>query len=411
MARVDSRLTDPSPVASPDVTRARTGTLVLFAAAGMLLASWLSRTPDVKRILDLTPGELGLLLLFVSAGAVTSLPMAGRITHRIGAVNAVRLGAILLLPGMACYALAVEFGAPRGVAMLGLFLFGFGTGIWDVAQNLEGTIVEQALGRSTMPWFHAAFSGATVLGALVGAVMVWLGVPIAAHVIGACVVVAACMQWATARFMPRSAEAAHDEHAHHDEATAGSAARPRSAWLEPRTLLIGLMVLAASFTEGTANDWLAVAFVDGHDLEPALGVLALGVFMAFMTAGRVFGAGVLDRYGRVPVLRVLFGAAFVGCVLVVFGSPAIAFVGAAIWGVGSSLGFPVGMSAAADDPRRAALRISVVSTIGYTAFLAGPPLVGFLGDHVGILNALLAVGAASALAIVIAPVARPLPRP
>ena len=92
------------------------------------------------------------------------------------------------------------------------------------------------------------------------------------------------------------------------------------------------------------------------------------------------------------MLAALFVAALVGCLLVVFGTPWLAFVGAVVWGLGASLGFPVGMSAAADDPARAPARIAVVSTIGYTAFLAGPPLLGFLGDHVGVLRSLLAVG-------------------
>ncbi|MFZ2625800.1 MAG: MFS transporter, partial [Propionibacterium sp.] len=70
--------------------------------------------------------------------------------------------------------------------------------------------------------------------------------------------------------------------------------------------------------------------------------------------------------------------------------------------------FPVGISAAGDDPARASLRISVVSTIGYAAFLGGPPLLGFLGDHLGVLEALLAVGAVSVLAVFLAPVAAPL---
>jgi cyanate permease len=111
------------------------------------------------------------------------------------------------------------------------------------------------------------------------------------------------------------------------------------------------------------------------------------------------------------VLRILFGSAVVGCLLVVFGTPVIAFIGAAIWGVGASLGFPVGMSAAADDPTRAHARLSVVATIGYTAFLTGPPLLGFLGDHFGILRALLVVGAVSLLALLVLPAARPLKAP
>jgi MFS family permease len=114
----------------------------------------------------------------------------------------------------------------------------------------------------------------------------------------------------------------------------------------------------------------------------------------------------LDKFGRVLVLRVLFGATLIGCLLFVFGGPVGAYFGAALWGLGASLGFPVGMSAASDDPKRAAARISVVSTIGYCAFLAGPPVVGFLGEAVGILMALLAVGAMSALAFVLVPAAR-----
>jgi MFS family permease len=125
----------------------------------------------------------------------------------------------------------------------------------------------------------------------------------------------------------------------------------------------------------------------------------------------VLGARILGRYGRVPVLRTLFCAAVIGCVAVVYGYTWLAFLGVAVWGIGASLGFPVGMSAAADDPEHAAVRISVVSTIGYLAFLGGPPLLGFLGNHVGVLHALVAVGAVSVLAVLLSPVARPLPEP
>jgi len=142
-----------------------------------------------------------------------------------------------------------------------------------------------------------------------------------------------------------------------------------------------------------------------------VGVVGFAVFLTAMTAGRLLGTRVLDERGRVPVLRVLFVSAVVGCLLVVYGGPVLAFVGAAIWGVGASLGFPVGMSAAADDPRRAAARMSVVSTIGYTAFLAGPPLLGFLGDHVGVLHSLLVVGAMAIVALVALPAVREPARP
>jgi cyanate permease len=104
--------------------------------------------------------------------------------------------------------------------------------------------------------------------------------------------------------------------------------------------------------------------------------------------------------------------AVVGALLVIFG-PAIglyaAFAGALLWGLGASLGFPVGMSAAADDPQHAAARVSVVASIGYLAFLAGPPLLGFLGDHIGVLHALLVVVALALPALLVTPATRPLP--
>jgi len=382
--------------------RARTATLVVFAANGFGFASWMSRVPDVKQMLALTPGQLGLLLLSISAGALCGLPVAGRITHRLGAQTAVRLGMASMVPGLVLAALAVELRAGMFWAVPGLFLLGLGSGVWDVAQNVEGTIVERSLGKAIMPWFHAGFSGGTVLGALVGAALTALQVPVLLHLSVVGVATAVTLWWGTLRFLPAFGE---------DEDEPGRPARTeraRSAWTEPRTLLIGVMVLAAAFAEGTANDWMAVAFVDGHGVDNAWGVVGLAVFLSFMTGGRLLGTGLLDRYGRVPVLRALFAASIIGCLLVVFGNTLVAFVGAAIWGVGASLGFPVGMSAAADDPERAAVRISVVATIGYTAFLAGPPLLGFLGDHFGILRALLAVGTVSVLAMLVVPAARPL---
>ena len=386
----------------PVAVAARNGDLLVFAVNGFAFASWMSRLPDVRQLLDLTPGMLGVVLLSISAGSLLGLPVAGRVSHRFGAATTVRLGMALVVPGMVVAALGAQTRSSMFWVMAGLFLLGIGNGVWDVAQNLEGTNIEHGLGRAIMPWFHAAFSGGTVLGALVGAGLTWLRVPLIAHLGAVAALTVLAALWGTARFLPAFEDGVADGPA------TGAAAPQRSAWREPRTLLIGLMVLAAAFTEGTANDWMAVAFVDGHDLDNALGVVALAVFLSFMTAGRILGTHLLDRYGRVPVLRILFSAAIVGCLLVVFGNTVLAFVGCAIWGIGASLGFPVGMSAAADDPARAPARLSVVSTIGYTAFLAGPPLLGLLGDHVGVLRSLLVVGAMSALAIVVAGVARPL---
>lgn len=186
-----------------------------------------------------------------------------------------------------------------------------------------------------------------------------------------------------------------------------------SAWLEPRTLLIGLVVLAAALTEGAGNDWLSLAVVDGFDRTDEIGALSFGIFVAAMTLMRFLGTGLLDRFGRVAVLRLCAGLALVG--LLVFGLvPAsmlwLALVGAVLWGMGAALGFPVGMSAASDDPLRAAARVSVVSTIGYTAFLAGPPLLGLLAEHVGYRHALLAIAVPIVIGLLVVNAAAPVRR-
>ena len=135
-----------------------------------------------------------------------------------------------------------------------------------------------------------------------------------------------------------------------------------AAWLEPRTLLIGLIVLAAGLTEGSANDWVSLAVVDGFTTGEALGALAFGVFVAAMTSMRWFGVALLDRRGRVAVLRVCAVLSLAGLLVFALAGPLwLALVGVVAWGAGAAFGFPVGLSAAADDPRRAPARVSVVA--------------------------------------------------
>ncbi|MFZ1383479.1 MAG: hypothetical protein WAS02_01075, partial [Propionicimonas sp.] len=186
--------------ASATVRRARNGDLLVFAVNGFAFASWMSRVPDVREMLLLTPGQLSLLLLAVSAGALCGLPLAGLVTHRLGATRAVRFGMALALPGLVLAAGCVDARLPLVWVMPGLFLLGLGTGVWDVAQNLEGTIIEQSLGRAIMPWFHAAFSAGTVLAALIGALMVWWQVPISLHIGVVAALTAAVVLWGTAQF-------------------------------------------------------------------------------------------------------------------------------------------------------------------------------------------------------------------
>ena len=194
-----------------------------------------------------------------------------------------------------------------------------------------------------------------------------------------------------------------------EQGDGGGLLRTLATWREPRTLLVGLFVLAFAFAEGAGIDWISVAVIDGYGAEATTGTLAFATFLTAMTLGRWFGPALLDRYGRVVVVRILAVLSLAGLMLFVFG-PTVetAFAGALLWGIGASLGFPVGMSAAADDPAKAAARVSVVASIGYCAFLGGPPLIGFLGDHVTVLKALTAVAILLAVAAAAAGALRPL---
>lgn len=388
--------------------RASTAVFAVFALNGAGFATWAGRLPETRRELGLDPQQLGLVLLALAVGSLLSLPFGGRLADRFGVERAVTGSAMACLVGYVGAGLAAGALHSVPLVVVALFVSGAGMGVWDVAMNLEGARVEKGLGRSIMPRYHAAFSGGTVLLALVAAGASAAGVPIEVHLVVVPLLLLAGVAWAARGFVERPDATASPDAGTSDTTTAPAVTPPvapaeRNAWLEPRTLLIGVIVLIAAFTEGTANDWLSIAFVDGHHVPAWAGVLAFAVFLSCMTAGRLAGTALLDRYGRVAVLRVMLSASIVGCLTVVFGPTWLAYPGAALWGVGVALGFPVGMSAAADDPRRASARMSVVSTIAYTAFLAGPALLGFLGHRVGVLHALLAVGVLLLVALALLP--------
>lgn len=159
-------------------------------------------------------------------------------------------------------------------------------------------------------------------------------------------------------------------------------------------MLIGLIVLAMAFAEGSANDWLPLLMVDGHGTSATAGSLTFMLFAVAMTTGRFAGGPLLVRYGPAAVVRASALVAAVGVALVVFSSSAL-LAGAAVvlWGLGASLGFPVTVSAAGEGEgvRDASARVAAVSTAGYAAFLVGPPSLGFLADHVGLRAAMIVV--------------------
>ncbi len=376
---------------TPDPRRA---VAACFIFNGLVTATWISRLPLLRRRLDLTNTTLSWLLLCAAGASLLALPLAGGMVHRWSAATVVRWGMVQCTVGLSGLSIGALIRSPVLVG-ISLFMIGSAVAVWDVAMNVEASAVERELNRTIMPRFHAGFSSGTMVGAGLGVLASRMDVPMPLHLMPVALAVLAVGWRSTRSFVP--ADDIGDSEGH----------GALKAWLEPRTLALGVMVLALAMTEGVANDWLALALKDGYGVAEWVAVLGYATFLSAMTVGRLVGPVFLDRYGRVRVLWGTIALAACGVLAVVFGGSApVVIAGVLAWGLGASLGFPIGMSAAGDEPSKAAARVSVVATIGYGAFLLGPVTLGFLGDHIGLLRALLVLCFVLLVAAVVAPSAR-----
>ncbi|QYH34813.1 MFS transporter [Salinibacterium sp. M195] len=388
----------------------RNAIATLFALAGFSFASWVGRIPTVRDTFDATHSEIGVLLFGLAIGSLLGLLVAGKLVDRFGARIVVRVCVVVFVGSLAATALIIGVLGSFLGAVISLAVFGLAFSTYDVAINLSGTANERLLGRSTMPTLHGFYSLGTMGGAGFGAAAEALHVPLATHLIIVSAIVLITALLVSAFILPERL-ADPPPNTVEMKIAAGELAAPKlkSVWLEPRTILIGIIVLGMAFAEGSAIDWLALAMVDGYEISNAFGTLIFGVFVTAMTATRFYGVRALDRFGRVPVLRTSAGLAAIGLLLVIF-SPVVllAVIGTALWGAGAALGFPVGISAAADDPKRATARVTAVATIAYASTLIGPPMIGVLSDQVGVLHALLLIVVLAIISGLLSPYAREL---
>lgn len=372
------------------LTRWRAAVFAIFFASGLSIATWASRVPSIKIALDVDNAQIGLMLLVGGAASVVGLSLAPASMARIGARRGMLAAMLAYALGVALIGIGTDLVGGVPLVVIGLALWGFGNGNSDVIMNVEGAAIEKQYGKTLLPLFHAFFSFGTVAGAGIGFLAIAWGYNVLVHTLVMTVLVVAIALVAFAN-VPARAGALEEES---DERTPW---RERlhaamAAWRDPRTYALGVILLGMAFAEGGANDWLPLAVVEGHGTDEALGAAALTVFSVAMTAGRALGGPLVDRFGRVLTLRILAMTAGAGLLLFIFApNIPLVFVGAALWGLGASLGFPLGMSAAADDPVRAAATVSAIAIIGYIAFLAGPPILGIISEHIGLLPTLLII--------------------
>ncbi|MGG1940173.1 MFS transporter [Paenibacillus polymyxa] len=360
---------------------------LLFALPGVAFASWVSRTPVIRDTLHVSTAEMGIIIFGLAAGSLLGLLSAGNVISRIGGRPVILGSALLIVIGFVIVGLGTAFSL-TSIVFVGLVTFGGGYGTAEVALNVEGSAVENQLNKTLLPAFHGSFSLGTLVGAAIGSGAAALHIPVVIH-FGAMAAMIATVTLYLYRYLPQDTGKEKVTSTH----KVGSNIKVQLAvWKERRILLIGIIVLGMAFAEGAANDWLPLTMVDGYGVDSLTGSYMYGLFVAAMTIGRFTGGFILDKYGRVPVLKGSAVLAAVGITLVIWGQhDLLAGLGILLWGLGASLGFPVGLSAAGDDPRGAAIRVGAVATIGYIAFLVGPPGLGLLGEQVGLLHALIVV--------------------
>ena len=364
-----------------------------FALTGVILASWLVRVPEVKTLTRVRTDELGLILLAGGVGALVALVASNRIIERFGTKPVLVFGfGVFSLSLAACgFAAAAHQGLLVAVF---LFLGWFGVGLADVAQNVDGSKLEQLEGRSLMPRLHASYSLGTLIGAGLGALNSALQVAI---------------EWQMFVVLPASSLLIALTYRHlpaatgRVEAAPASSGEPGQPTPEPRLgslrllfgsklWMLGLGIFSITLAEGASNDWLALALVDNYGATPANGGVGFAFLVGAMTITRFFGGNFVDRWGRAVVLSRAALVGVFGILLIIFapnwfGSGAIylAWAAAALWGVGVALAFPLFLSAAGEGANPAR-RVSLVATCGYIAFLVGPPALGFLGQTLGLLG-------------------------
>ncbi|MDO5034773.1 MAG: MFS transporter [Actinomycetaceae bacterium] len=368
----------PNP-SSPIYKRAGIATALMFFFAGFTFASFMSRIPTIRDAFELSPASVGNILLLGSIGSVIALPTAGPIAGRFGPRLTVWAGYGFWIAGMT---VVVSTYDQHSLALLalGLFISQLGTSMANTTMNIAGGYVEVLSRRRIMPWLHASYSIGTVSAALLGALMIMLNVGVKLHlviVIGLTIVV---MFIAGLMYVPQQIIA----HISRDESGSSNTKRTKAAWMEKRTVMIGLMVIGTGMMEGAANDWLALAMVDGFHVSHAQGTATFAFFLAVLTMARLLTPSMQRRWQPRPMLQVFLVIAIGGLFLLAL-SPWVwlALVGVIAWGFGASIGFPTAASALSTDPKMTAARISVLSTIGYGAFLIGPPLIGYIANFVG----------------------------
>lgn len=363
-----------------DLTRLRVALTRFFALDGFVFAGWVVRIPAIKHQTGASAATLGLALLCVSAGAVVTMTLTGRLCHRYGSHRVTVVCAVLLSLSVALPPLA-HSAAALGAALL---LFGAAYGGINVAFNSAAVDLVAALRRPVMPTFHAAFSLGGMVGAGLGGLVAGSLSP-TRHLLGL-TLIGLLVTAIAGRSLLR-----HEPPAIPTDARAG---RDRSRRPDARTrrlvAVLGLIALCTAYGEGAMADWGALHLEQDLGTSPGIAAAGYSCFALAMTAGRLSGTALLQRLGRTRTVVAGGTVATVGMLVGALAPSAwAALIGFAVTGLGLANLFPVAVEHAGS--LAGPTGVATVSTLGYSGMLLGPPAIGFMADWFSLPFALTSV--------------------
>ena len=363
--------------ASPTVNNARIAILMMFFINGALFANWVSRIPQIQDKLALSEGQLGLVLLGLSAGVLTALSLVGGLVARFGSDRITTIGAILL-----CILLSTLALMPTAPLLwINLFFFGMAMSSMDVAMNAQAVSVEELAQRPLMSIFHAAFSIGGFVGAIIGAGMASFSIEPTTHFMIAALGFFLLVLISKRNLLMSQPELPTDKSEPVFQLPA------RALWS------LGIVAFAGAVGEGAMADWSGVYLSDIVNTDAGVAALGFALFSITMTIGRLWGDRLTLRFSVSSVVQ--FGGliATVGFLLAILvPQPLTTLIGFSIVGLGLSTVVPLAFSSAGRLPDIApGTGIAGVATIGYAGFLAGPPVIGLVAEQTSLQTALLIV--------------------
>lgn len=410
-----TRTRNVAPDNGKDLTRLRIALTAFFALDGFVFAGWVVRIPAIKEQTGASASTLGLALLGVSAGAVITMTLTGRLCRRFGNHPVTVVCAVILSLSVALPPLTHSTVALGAV----LLVFGSAYGGINVAFNSAAVDLVAALRRPIMPSFHAAFSLGGMIGAGLGGLVAGSLSP-TRHLLGL-TCVGLLVTAVAGRVLLREEAPAAPDRLHHDatpatpdrphhDATPAAPDRPHHAGARvPRrvgsrtrvlVLVFGVIALCTAYGEGALADWGALHLEQDLEAHPGVAAAGYSCFALTMTIGRLSGTALLERLGRTRILVVGGATAAAGMLLGSLAPSAwAALLGFAVTGLGLANIFPVAIE------RAGALAgpggVAAASTLGYGGMLLGPPAIGFMADWFSLPTALTSVAALAAVAAVI----------